>query len=192
MAHHHAKRVLVPLATGCEELEAITITDLLARAGVEVVTAGLGKKVEIVKAARGAQLVPTTTMEQVVASNEHFDMIVCPGGLPGSNHLRDDPHVQHMLSSMARAGLFVAAICAGPRALVSCHLLDGKKYTCYPNSLDVSPKNAHYVETPVCVDGNIITSRGPGTAMDFALKLVELLVGKEKALSVENGLARAL
>ena len=101
-------RVLVPLAQGCEELEAITITDLLVRAGIDVTTAGLDS--QPVKASRGTTLIPDTTIEAV--SNELFDLIVLPGGLPGADHLRDNQHVQALLKSHAVEGKYIGAICA--------------------------------------------------------------------------------
>ena len=125
-------RALVPLAQGCEELEAITITDLLVRAGIEVTTAGLDESV--VTASRGARLVPDTTIEKV--KDELFDLLALPGGLPGANHLRDDPHVQALLKKHADEHKLVAAICAAPKALAAAGLLEDKKFTCYPGALD--------------------------------------------------------
>ena len=124
-------RVLVPLAQGCEELEAITITDLLVRAGVDVTTAGLDS--QPVKASRGTTLIPDTTIEAV--SNELFDLIVLPGGLPGADHLRDNQHVQALLKSHAAEGKYIGAICAAPKAIAEAGLLEGKKATGYPGVL---------------------------------------------------------
>jgi 4-methyl-5(b-hydroxyethyl)-thiazole monophosphate biosynthesis len=179
--------ILVPLAQGCEELEAITIIDLMRRAGFNVVTAGLDD--QPVKASRGSVLIADTTIDQAISHD--YDMIVLPGGLPGADHLRDDPHVQQKLKDMAAQGKYVAAICAAPRALASAGLLNGKKATSYPGSLEGAPtQNMQYQEDPVVVDGKLVTSRGPGTAMDFALTLIELLAGKEKRKQVETPLQR--
>lgn len=179
--------VLVPLAQGCEELEAVTIIDLLRRAGIHVVTAGLDA--QPVKASRGTVLIPDTTLDDAV--QQEFDMIALPGGMPGANHLRDDARVQMMLKKMAAAHKYTAAICAAPKALAQAGLLDGKRATSFPGSLnDCAVKNLNYVEQAVVVDGNVITSRGPGTAMDFALTLIELLVGKVKRHDVEKSLQR--
>lgn len=179
--------VLVPLAQGCEELEAITIIDLMRRAGFHVVSAGLDD--QPVKASRGSVLIPDATLDDVI-SNE-FDMIVLPGGLPGADHLRDDERIQQKLKEMAAAGKFTAAICAAPRALARAGLLNGKKATSYPGALDDSPvENMQYMQEPVVVDGKLVTSRGPGTAMDFALTLIELLAGKDKRDEVEVPLQR--
>jgi 4-methyl-5(b-hydroxyethyl)-thiazole monophosphate biosynthesis len=179
--------VLVPLAQGCEELEAITIIDLLRRAGVTVISAGLDT--QPVKASRGTVLVPDTSLDQVF--EQDFDMIVLPGGQPGSDHLRDDPRIQQKLKQQASADKYVAAICAAPRALAQAGLLDGHRVTSFPGSLEGSPaENVQYVTDPVVIDGKIVTSRGPGTAMDFTLALIELLLGKQARDKVEKPLQR--
>jgi len=176
--------VLVPLAQGCEELEAITIIDLLRRAGVEVTSAGLDEKQ--VTASRGVVLVPDTDLDS--ALQKKYDMIVLPGGLPGADYLDNDSRLRERIINMAQSGQYVAAICAAPKVLASTGVLKDKKATCYPgvlNALGICSE-----ETAVVEDGNIITSRGPGTAMDFALTLIEKLVGKEKRDEVEKGLVR--
>ncbi len=179
--------VLIPLAQGCEELEAVTLIDLLRRAGIQVVTAGLDNKP--VKASRGTVLIADMTLD--AALKHEYDMIALPGGMPGADHLRDDPRIQLCLKSMAAKNKYIAAICAAPRALAKAGLLDGKKVTSFPGSLDDSHvNNLHYLEQAVVIDGNIITSRGPGTAMDFALTLIELLLGKHKRQEVEATLQR--
>ncbi len=180
-------KVLVPLAQGCEELEAVTITDLLTRAGIKVVTASLDKNP--VQASRGMVLIADTLIDSVM--NDTFDAIVLPGGLPGADHLQSDSRVQSKLKSMAADNKIIAAICAAPKALASAGLLDGKKITSYPGSLEqCNIRNAYYKEQSVVVDGNIITSRGPGTAMDFTLILIEQLLGKQKRNEVEAPLMR--
>lgn len=178
-------RALVPLAQGCEELEAITIIDLLVRAGIEVTTAGLDE--QVVTASRGTRLVPDTTIEAV--SNEHFDLIALPGGLPGANHLRDDARLQTLLKQHASEHKLLAAICAAPRVLAEAGLLEGKQVTCYPGALDDYPQ-LDVRTSALEIDGQIITSRGPGTAMDFALALIERLQGKGKRDEVERQLVR--
>ena len=179
--------ILVPLAQGCEELEAVTITDLLTRAGFNVVTAGLDD--QPVTASRGMVLVPQTTMADVMDSD--FDMIVLPGGLPGADHLRQDQRVQTKLKQMSAQGKYSAAICAAPMALSTAGILDNKRATSYPGSLDnYKATGMDYVDDTVVVDGKVVTSRGPGTAMDFALTLIELLGGKEKRDQVEEPLLR--
>ncbi len=180
-------RVLVPLAHGCEELEAVTILDLLVRAGIEVVSAGLESGP--VTASRGVVLVPQTTLEAVM--QEAFDMIVLPGGGPGAERLDHDPRIAELVKKFASAGHYVAAICAAPKVLAHAGVLKGKRATSYPGYLDkMNLADTHYVTDSVVQDGKVITSRGPGTAMDFALHLIEVLAGKKKRSEVEAGLVR--
>ncbi len=181
-------RILVPLAPGCEELEAVTVIDLLRRAGIEVITAGLAAGP--IQASRGVVLVPDTTLDAV--QEQAFDMVVLPGGQPGSDNLEQDPRIRRLLEQTANAGGYVAAICAAPKVLASAGLLDGKRATAYPGVLEGMARTEVRLDPqPVVQDGRVITSRGPGTAMDFALELVELLVGKEKRMQVEAGLVRS-
>ena len=179
--------VLIPLAQGCEELEAVTIIDLLRRAEITVVTAGLDEAP--VKASRGVMLIPDVELSSVV--EQTFDMVVLPGGLPGADYLNDDCRIHRLLCQMNEKGKWIAAICAAPKILASAGLLENKKVTSFPGSLegyDVS--GMIYSTSAVVVDGNIVTSRGPGTAMDFALTLIELLCGNEKRKAVEKPLQR--
>lgn len=181
-------KVLVPLAQGCEELEAVTITDILVRGEIEVVTASLDDE-KVIQASRGMQLVAETSLAEV--ENDAFDLIVLPGGLPGATHLQKDLRLQRMLQENVQQQRYVAAICAAPKALVSAGLLDGKQATSFPGVIDQSPApNMQYVNQAVVQDGQVITSRGPGTAMDFALYLVELLQCKAIRDSVESALQR--
>lgn len=179
--------VLVPLAQGCEELEAVTITDLLTRAGINVVTAGLDEK--IVTASRGMKLIPDKQLDDVL--NDDFDMIVLPGGLPGADYLNNDLRIQMLVKKLARNNKYTAAICAAPRVLATAGLLEDKHATSFPGALDQFPVDSMtYEEKSVVVDGKVITSRGPGTAMDFSLTLIELLLGKDKRDEVEVALQR--
>ena len=180
-------KVLVPLAQGCEELEAVTIIDLLRRAGIEVVSAGLDN--QPVKASRGVMLLPDSTLDE--ALKQDYDMVVLPGGMPGMTNLKNDPRIIALLKKMAAAGKYTCAICAAPVVLAEAGLLSGKRATSYPGHLDkLNLPDVTYLNDAVITDGKIITSRGPGTAMDFALKLIETLVGKAKRDEVEAGLQR--
>jgi len=181
-------RVLVPLAQGCEELEAVTIIDLLRRAGIEVITAGLESG--LVKASRGTQLMPDTTLD--VALLDEYDMVVLPGGMPGAQHLKDDARVIALIQKMAAAGRYTAAICAAPTVLAKAGVLSGKTATGYPGFLEKMNLADVTLSTEAVVrDGLVVTSRGPGTAMDFALSLVEILAGLETRHQVEAGLVGA-
>ena len=177
--------VLVPLAQGCEELEAVTVVDLLRRAGVHVVTAGLDNAP--VRASRGVVLVADMTLDE--ALKQEYDMVVLPGGLPGADHLDGDPRIRGLLRTMADSGRYTAAICAAPKVLASTGLLEGKKVTSFPGVLDAFA-DLDYRSDPVVQDGRLITSRGPGTAMDFALTLIENLLGMDNRNEVEAALQR--
>lgn len=181
-------RVLIPLAQGCEELEAVTIIDLLRRAEIEVVTAGLTEG--LVTASRGTRLMPDVQLDDVLG--ESFDMIVLPGGLPGADHLNNDARILQMLCEMAEQGRYTAAICAAPKVLASAGLLDGRKATSYPGVLEGEGlESTELRDEPVVHDGHVITSRGPGTAMDFALDLIETLGGAALREQVETPLVRS-
>ena len=179
--------VLVPLAQGCEEMEAVTIIDILRRGGVDVIAAGLDSAP--VKASRGVTLVPDKTLDE--ALEEDLDMVVLPGGLPGADNLNNDPRIHAVLKKMADSGKFAGAICAAPVVLAKAGLLAGKKATSYPGFLDkMAVPGVTFVNQKVVKDGKIITSRGPGTAVDFALELVETLCGHDMRTKVEDGLVR--
>ena len=179
--------VLVPLAPGFEDLEATTIVDLLRRAGIEVVTAGLATG--LIQGARGMRVQPDATLDEMLERD--FDMITLPGGMPGAENLKNDARIQALLKRLAAAGKYTTAICAAPIALAQVGLLDGRKVTSYPGFVDkLNPPGSTYLTNPVVVDGKVVTSRGPGTAMDFALTLIELLVGRATRDQVEAGLVR--
>lgn len=181
-----SKRVLVPLATGCEELEAVTIIDLLRRAGIEVVTAGLSDGV--IKASRGVRLLPDMGLDEALKLD--FDMVALPGGLPGSDHLANDPRIVQVLQSMHASGRLVGAVCAAPKALARSGVLDGKLATAYPGVLQAE-RHPNISGEAVTRDGQVITGRSAGTVMDFALELIEALAGPETRHKVETSLARA-
>ena len=179
-------KVLVPLAQGCEEIEAVTVIDILRRAKIEVISAGLDA--QPVRASRGVMLIPDMTLD--AAMQQEFDMIVLPGGQPGTNNLKADARIIGLLKRMSVQGKYVTAICAAPSVLAAAGLLDGKQATSFPGTLD-SFNSIKQRSAAVVTDGKLVTSRGPGTAMDFALSLVEILVGKTMHDEVEAGLVRA-
>ncbi|BCK87178.1 protein/nucleic acid deglycase 3 [Sideroxyarcus emersonii] len=179
------KSVLVPLASGSEELEAVTVLNILRRAGIEAVSASLDG--HPIRGSRGTKLIPDTSLDE--ALKRRFDMVVLPGGQPGTNNLKADARIIRLVQRMAADDLFVCAVCAAPSVLAAAGLLDGKHATSFPGSLDAFPKVLRQPQA-VVEDGKLITSRGPGTAMDFALTLVERLAGKAKRDEVEAGLVR--
>jgi 4-methyl-5(b-hydroxyethyl)-thiazole monophosphate biosynthesis len=164
--------VLVPLFTGFEEIEAITIIDVLRRADIEVITASLDELT--VMGAHAIAVIADRLLDQVDASK--FDAIVLAGGA-GTFRLREDPRIAQMLIAHNSANKLVAAICAAPTVLSAAGLLKDKHATSFPAVKSKLQVN-EYLEMPVVVDGNVVTSRGAGTAMAFALKLVEILKGE--------------
>src|SRR3989344_1660378 len=156
--------VLVPLAQGVEELEAVTVIDLLRRAGIEVVTAGVDEAP--VKASRGTVLLPDTTLERALARD--YDMLVLPGGQPGATHLENDERLLALIRKMARANRYTAAICAAPKVLARAGVLEGKRATSFPGTLDP----AHWPQVRVENRGRLthregIPPRGPRPAPGF-------------------------
>jgi protein deglycase len=174
------KKVLVPIADGTEEIEAVCIIDVLRRAGAEVAVASVGEKT--VNCSRGVQIVADKLIGD--CTSESFDLIVLPGGVPGAQNLRDSADLKDLLKKQAGVGGFFAAICASPAVVLQAHgLLKNRRATSHPGFADQLEPNDS-IESRVVVDGNCITSRGPGTALEFALALVEILYGEEKAKEV--------
>jgi len=181
-------KVLVPIAEGFEELEAVTIIDILRRANIEVTVAGL--KDGPITGSRGTRLLPDIPLDSIC--DQTFDMIVLPGGMPGVRNLREDARIEKLLQDFDRTGRYTAAICAAPSILASYGLLQGKQATSNPKFRDqVAIPGVAYQEKAVVKDGKTITSRGPGTSIDFALELVGELSGPETRSEVEKSLIRA-
>ncbi len=169
--------VLVPLAEGFEELEAVTLIDVLRRGGIAVHVAGLAPGP--VRGAHGIALVPDCGLEQVDAGS--LAMIVLPGGQPGTDNLKRDPRILALVRELEASGRTVAAICAAPMVLAAAGVLEGREATSYPG-VRRSLAGARVVEDRRVVRaGNVWTSQGPGTAMEFALALVAELRGEERA-----------
>jgi 4-methyl-5(b-hydroxyethyl)-thiazole monophosphate biosynthesis len=179
------KTALVLFADGSEELEAVTVVNILRRAGINVTLAGL--TAGALRGSRGTMLMPDTALDAVL--HDSFDLVVLPGGQPGTRHLQADERVLKLVQKMSAEGKYVTAICAAPSVLAAAGLLDGKRATCFPTCLDDYPR-VHVQTAAIVEDGKLITSRGPGTAMDFALTLVERLAGHAKRQEVEAGLVR--
>ncbi|MCI0586600.1 MAG: DJ-1/PfpI family protein [Planctomycetes bacterium] len=179
-------RVLVPLAPGFEEIEAVTVIDVLRRANVEVVVAGV--EPGPIEGSRGVRVTPDTTLE---AAGTEFDMVAIPGGARGAERLREDARLHAIVRGLLAKGKPVAAICAGPTVLSHLGVLEGRRATAHPSVLSLL-RAGQVVTDRVVVDGPVVTSRSPGTAMEFAFKLVELLVGRVKAEEVNRGVLARL
>ena len=177
------KRVALLLAPGYEELEAVTVVDILRRAGIDCEIVGIDKGA--VPSARGVKIIPDKEMDEVL--EETFDLVVLPGGIEGTENLARDNRVVAFLSRHLRLGKGLGAICAAPTVLDRHNLVTGKTITCHPVARDAI-KNASLSHEKVVQDGTVVTSQGPGTAMEFALKLVEILAGMEKVNELKKGL----
>ncbi len=178
-------RILVPLAPGFEETEAIAIVDVLRRAELDVVTASIGE--QQVMGAHGIGVGADCTWEQLDESS--VTAIVLPGGMPGTTNLRDDERVIRLLQRLASEGKLTAAICAAPLVLGTAGLLgEGREYTCFPGMAADLAQWGPRSEARVVTSGTVLTSQGPGTAIDFALALVATLVGSERSREVAAGL----
>ncbi|SFW20094.1 4-methyl-5(b-hydroxyethyl)-thiazole monophosphate biosynthesis [Pseudomonas sp. NFACC19-2] len=170
-----SKRALIAVADGVEDLECVTLIDVLRRADIEVLVASIEER-RMITCARGTRLTADAMLVDVLAQD--FDLIVLPGGMPGAQHLADFEPLAERVRKQAKAGELFAAICAAPAlALQSYGVLRQRRMTCYPAFSD-RLSGCTFVDEAVVVDGNCITSQGPGTALAFALTLVEQLVGR--------------
>jgi 4-methyl-5(b-hydroxyethyl)-thiazole monophosphate biosynthesis len=170
------KKICIPLAKGFEEIEAVTLIDVFRRAGFDVTVCGVNG--HQVLGSHGIVVTADMTADQ--ALEIAWDLVALPGGMPGATNLRDDPEIKKLLEKVSAAGGYIAAICAAPIVLAHHGFIHGKKVTSFP-SFAGQMRGAEYSEGRVVFDGKILTSRGPGTAMEFALAITELLAGKDKA-----------
>lgn len=179
------KTALIPVANGSEDIEAVTLIDVLRRAGVVVTVASVGASRDVVLA-HGTHLVADCLHSDVV--DRRYDLIVLPGGMPGAEHLRDTPALIAQLRTQdSRAALF-GAICAAPGVVLGTHGLIGtRRATAYPGFESMLPAGS-FVDQRVVRDGHLLTSRGPGTALEFALALVDALGMPEKAEQLAVGM----
>lgn len=168
--------IAVFLANGFEEIEALATVDILRRAGLEVVTVGVGGAT--VTGAHGITVMADRPDTQPLT--EPLEAVVLPGGIPGTPNLEASPVVQEQLDKAAAAGALLCAICAAPSILGHKGLLSGKRATCYPG-YDTELIGARYTSDSVTVDGNVITAKGAGVSAEFALSIVAALVSPEKA-----------
>src|SRR5512133_3881256 len=182
-------KALVFLAEGFEEIEAVTVVDVLRRADVQVDTAALGHK--RVLGAHGIAIEAELLLDEVVAKGQGqqlYDALILPGGMPGARHLRDDARVKTLITQQHQSGRIVAAICAAPIAHEAAGVPRGKAATAYPG---YALESAKHREDRLGIDADIGTCRGPGTALEFALTLVEQLVGGDKAAKLRSGMVVA-
>lgn len=176
-------KVAVLLADGFEEVEAMAVVDILRRADIETVVAGVHDG--YIESARKVRVLPDTVIDKLDADG--FDMLVLPGGQPGSDNLNKDARVKALIKAFAQKGKLTAAICAAPYVLGGAGVLEGKKATAYP-SYKEKLRGAVYTDSPVVSDGNVLTSKGPGTALCFGLAIVERLSGREKAMKIKEAM----
>lgn len=181
------KKVLIPLAPGFEEVEALACVDILRRAGAEVTLAGTVDG--LITGRNQIKVAPDALLENV--KDAQFDMIVLPGGAQGTENLKKDERIKKIINEHFAGGRLTTAICAAPTVLAKAGVTKGRKITSHP-SVRAELKEAIISEDRVVKDGNIITSQGPGTALEFAFALVEALFGKGKAAEVNKGVLARL
>ena len=175
--------IAVLLADGFEEIEALTPVDVLRRAGLDVKTVAVGSKIAV--GSHGIAAVCDLSADEVNVGE--VSAVIFPGGMPGSLNLDASPFSDKIIEAVSKNGGIIAAICAAPLVLGRRGILEGKRATCYPG-FEKELRGATYTGAPVEVDGSIVTSRGMGTALEFALTLTELIAGKEKAVAISEGI----
>ncbi|EEF38113.1 conserved hypothetical protein [Ricinus communis] len=183
-----AKKVLVPVANGTEPMEAVITIDVIRRAGADV-TVGSVEKQLLVDACHGVKIIADALVSDF-SNDAAFDLIALPGGMPGATNLKTCGTLESMVKKQAADGRLYAAVCASPAvAFGSWGVLKGLKATCYPSFMEqLQSSDATAVDSRVQQDGIVVTSRGPGTTMEFAVALVEQLYGKDKANEVSGPL----
>jgi len=173
--------VALLLAPGFEEVEAVTPADFLRRAGVEVRLVGIGGR--DIEGSHGIRVQADLTIEEL---REEPEAVIVPGGMPGAANIAASPAAVALIRRLHEKKKLVAAICAAPAVVLApAGVLAGKRATCFPG-LEDQLAGARFTQNRVVVDGNVVTSRGPGTSAEFAVKLIELLVGRDKALEIHR------
>ncbi len=180
------KKALVVISQGFEEIEFISIVDVLRRGGVKVNIAGLNKKQVI--GSHEVEIKSSLVLEDIIEKD--YDMIVLPGGLPNAEILANDENVKSLLKAFDAKEKYIGAICAAPLALAKAGVLK-QKYTCYPSFENIIKQSGYNKDKNVVIDENIITSKGPATAMEFSLHLLKLLCGDEKYKEIKEQLLMA-
>jgi DJ-1 family protein len=179
------KNVCVLVADGSEEMEVVIAVDVLRRAGIGVFLAGVGEETRMVTTSRGVRIAPDGAWDP--AESSRFDALVVPGGIGGTQAMRQDESVKQAVREFMQAGKLVASLCAGPTVLHDAGVLTGRTYTSHPNSRAELTAGT-WVDQPVVCDGHLVTSQAPGTAFAFALTLVSLLVSEEAARNIAAGM----
>jgi len=180
-----AKKAIVLLAEGFEEVEAVTVVDYLRRAGVNVTMAAISLFMTV-KGARGVKMDADTLLAGIDGGADNWDAVILPGGKNGAANIASSQEACNIIKNMAAAGKYVCAICASPALVLSpLGLLDGKKFTCYPG-MEGEVKKGVWSQDKVVVDGNIITSRGAGTTGHFAVAIIEKLLGQEAGKKIAD------
>jgi 4-methyl-5(b-hydroxyethyl)-thiazole monophosphate biosynthesis len=186
-----SKTLIVLLAEGFEEIEALTPVDYMQRAGIRATLTAVGNDLTVT-GSRGIKVIAEFILDSLSEEKINaLDGIIVPGGLKGSDNLAASKKVQELLVNMAAKGKLICSICAAPaRVLAPLGLLAGKKYTCYPGEEEKVPsspsKGANWKEDRVVVDGNLITSRGPGTAGEWSCAIIEKLLGEAEAKKIAD------
>ncbi|MBD3317318.1 MAG: DJ-1 family protein [Chitinivibrionales bacterium] len=175
---------LIPVANGNEEIETVCLIDIARRAGMDVTVASVDQ--QTITASRGVRIIADTSIEE--CKGTRYDLIAVPGGTEGARRLSGSQRLAELLERQAGSGRLFGAICAAPALVLEpLGLLEGRRATCHPNLFD-SLRRGIAVEERVVVDGNCVTSRGPGTAIEFALTLVEILFSDQKAKELADAM----
>ncbi|MDQ1265743.1 MAG: hypothetical protein QG635_895 [Bacteroidota bacterium] len=172
-----SKSVLIPIAEGTEEMEAVIIIDMLRRAGISVVVAG---DKSLVHCSRNVRIAPDMLIDEL-SENDIYDAIVLPGGIRGVRNLMENDLLKIVLRKNAARGMIIGAICAAPLILAQFKLIQPGTMLTSHSSIKADLEKFKYSESPVVIDKNIVTSRGPGTAIDFSMVLITIIAGKDKA-----------